>query len=925
MKLKITLALGGLFSLVVFAFYCIDNNSETKIFPLADAPQEAGGGAQARYKWEIMRLADPSTGKIPSGVRTRELEFASMLPKIESPMMNSILTTTINPRGPWNVGGRTRSIAIDITNENIIFAGSVNGGLWRSIDNGVTWNRVSPIGDNPAITSIAQDKRPGHTNIWYYTTGEGTGTSASGAGAFYMGNGAYKSVDGGITWSLLPSTSSGTINTFDNEWDIVWRVVTDPKDTVNDKVYVATYGVIFGSSDGGATWSVELGNISGSSYSYYTDVTITSDGVVYAALDSDGPSKGLWRKDTTGAWANITPASWIGKTYERIVMAVNPSNENEIYFLGHTPNLGKMTKNYKGDPEWNSLLKYTYVSGNGTGSGGTWTDLSVNIPSPGDQLGNFNAQGGYNMVVKVHPADQNIIYIGGTNLYRSTSGFTDSTNTVHIGGYLPNTSIPHYINYPDNHSDQHDVVFYLSDPYKMLQANDGGIYRTLNDTAANVVWQDLNSGFVTGQFYTIAIDHGSTPNDIIIGGLQDNGVWFTNSTNYTQPWTHPGWGDGAFCAIDNGHNYYYMARQEGRTIKAQLDANGNVVAYNRMDPIGASNYLFISPFTLDPNNNNRMYFCAGGKIWRNDSLDQIPLTNVWDSITTGWYQLPVAPIGRNVTAITVCKTPANRVYYGTNGKYVYRIDSAHLANPIQTNITSAQFPTDGNVNCIAVDPNNGNKLLAVFSNYNIYSLFYSDDAGLTWAKVAGNLEASSTGLGNGPSLRWASIVPTPNGNVYLIASSIGLYGTNHLDGLNTIWTNLSPNEIGYTVVDMIDFRTTDGLVAIGTHGSGVFSTYLTDTLTGTISVNPYDFSINTFPNPALLYADVSFSLLAPQHIALEVYSVEGKLVCTLENALLSKGNYKYRLNKGSLPNGVYYVRIRSNTNKGVTKKVLFVN
>src|SRR6185436_11772104 len=138
-----------------------------------------------------------------------------------------------------------------------------------------------------------------------------------------------------------------------------------------------------------------------------------------------------------------------------------------------------------------------------------------------------------------------------------------------------------------------------------------------------VVWQSLNNGYVTGQFYAVAIDHG-TPNDnIAIGGVQDNGTWFTNNLNLTTPWAQPGFGDGSYCAIDNGHNYYYMSRQEGKTAKVQLDANGGVLGFRRMDPIGGSDYLFINPFILDPNNNEVMYMAAGPKIFRNDSLSQI--------------------------------------------------------------------------------------------------------------------------------------------------------------------------------------------------------------------------------------------------------------------------------------------------------------
>jgi hypothetical protein len=311
-------------------------------------------------------------------------------------------------------------------------------------------------------------------------------------------------------------------------------------------------------------------------------------------------------------------------------------------------------------------------------------------------------------------------------------------------------------------------------------------------------------------------------------------------------------------------------------------------------------------------------------LWRNDSLQSIPLTNNWDSIKTGWFKLPIS-INKYITAISVCKTPSNRVYFGTHLKQIYRIDNAHTSNPTLTGITSSLFSSSGYVSCIAVDPNNGDNVMVAFSNYNIYSLFYSNDAGVTWTKVAGNLEEFSNGSGNGPSIRWASIVPTVNGNVYLVGTSVGLYGTNHLNGLSTVWSNLSPNEIGYMVVDMMDYRTSDGLVAIGTHGNGIFSTYLTDTLTATSTINPFDLKINTYPNPVVSFVDISFAMMSSGQTVLEVFDSRGQLVTTLENKFLTRGNYRYRLERKDLSTGVYYIRIQTGDNKSLTKKVLFIN
>ncbi|MBL7898725.1 MAG: hypothetical protein JNJ99_09335, partial [Crocinitomicaceae bacterium] len=164
---------------------------------------------QSRIMYEFMRLRNPQTGEIPADIRNKELAFAETLP------VNMKKSFTWEQRGPVNKGGRTRAIAIDVTNENIWLAAGVTGGIWRSIDAGVSWNKVTSPLQPHSITSLVQDTRPGHENVWYAGTGEHYGiVSASTFEARYSGNGLLKSTDGGISWTELTSTQSNTPQTF---------------------------------------------------------------------------------------------------------------------------------------------------------------------------------------------------------------------------------------------------------------------------------------------------------------------------------------------------------------------------------------------------------------------------------------------------------------------------------------------------------------------------------------------------------------------------------------------------------------------------------------------------------------------------------------------------------------------------------------
>ncbi|MFC1732507.1 WD40/YVTN/BNR-like repeat-containing protein, partial [candidate division KSB1 bacterium] len=546
------------------------------LFSDAGFSQGDGEDPHARMKFEMMRLVDPATGAVPMRMRARELAYAGTLPKDEDFIANiGIKGLTWEWRGPWNLGGRTRGLAIDVTNENILIAGSVSGGVWRSNDGGNSWIKTTTAAQNYGATCIVQDTRPGKTHIWYFSSGEPYGTSASGGSAFYLGNGLYKSTDGGITWNSVSSTVTSSPQTF-SHMDLIWNLALDPSDTINDVIYMATYGRIYRSDNGGNTWTTVLGNTGGSSY--FTDIAVTSGGIVYASLSDDGNSKGIWRSVDGLNWINITSPNW-PPVYDRVVIGISPSYEDDVYFLGVTPGFGQYNALWHDREEWTSLWKYTYISGDGSGNGGKWENRSSSIPHDGNEFDHFNAQGSYNLVIKVKPNDTNVVFIGGTNLYRSDDAFRSDSNTTQIGGYQRGTTLPNYVQYPNQHPDQHGLVFLPSNNNIAFSNSDGGLAKTLNNMADTVEWISLNNGYITSQFYTLAIDQGTPGDKTIVGGLQDNGTYFTNSSNPTSTWTMPSKGDGSYCAIEDGHNMYYFSRQNGKMLKATLDSNGNPTAF----------------------------------------------------------------------------------------------------------------------------------------------------------------------------------------------------------------------------------------------------------------------------------------------------------------------------------------------------------
>ena len=863
-------------------------------------------------KWQTAMLADPATGKIPENIRSKELTFASTLPKQISPENKS--GSFWQNRGPWNVGGRTRAVAIDVTNENTIIIGGACGGLWRSDDAGASWRKITGPQQDFAISCLVQDTRTGKTNVWYAGTGEFLGDNGG-----IEGDGILKSTDGGHTFTKLASTSYDAPQT-NNPFDFINDIAIDESDTGNT-IYVAlgsssSNGNIYKSIDGGTTWTPMYKT---SIFTRNSDVAITKGGIVYFTVGVNGSAGGLFRCADGKTIVKITPVGY-ANYIDRMVIGIDPNDENTVYFLGFTPFSGTLDL---------SLWKYTYVSGNGLGIGGKWQNLSTNIPNWGGYAGQMDPQGGYNRVVKVKPGDSKTVFIGCTNLARSIDAFSTSNNVSWVGGYPVNYTLATFdIDYPNHHPDQHNLVFYPSDPNKMLSTNDGGIFRTNDNTATPIVYSSLNNGYLTTQLYGIAIDHGTPGSNSLIGGMQDNGTYTTTSSDPQTSWNHSFTGDGGYCAIVDGCKEYYLSSQLGWTFHVKLDANGYPYEYKRIDPANADDAWFIEPYVLDPNNQNRMFYLAGDYIWRNDDLTQIPLQNVninYDTlpVKTGWDSLPSTMDTSSVySALAMAHSPSQRLVFGTNDGHLYKMDSAYAINPTVVDIT----PKGGfqksvaYVNCIAINPVNADQMIVVFSNYSVKSLFATEDGGNTWKDISANLEQFPDGTGNGPSCRWASILPLGYRFAYFIGTSTGLYSTDTLKGDSTVWTQQSPDEIGNDIVSMIDTRVSDGYVAIGTYGNGFYTANITypyqisgvDQSGESILTNQ---NLNCYPDPVastgILNLDYANRSFCGNTASVTILNEEGKTISSFDNvSITGVGIRTIPITLPELKPGIYYIRLQ---------------
>ena len=749
--------------------------------------------------FQFERLKDIKTNTMPIKYREKELAFAKNLPSAKSNRLSkggkSITVSNWLSEGPNNQGGRTKAIVTDITNDNILLAAAAAGGIWRSTDKGNSWiNTLSPsLIQN--VTCIVQDTRAGKTDVWYAGTGELQSNTSFG----FLGNGIFKSTNSGLTWTPIVNTQANTPESFSNRFQIVWNIDIDK---VHGLIYAAVAAGIYTSSDEGNNWTLAI-----SGTGNYTSVSVNKNGRAFATI-GNGTNNGVYYSDNGSNWTTITPTFWPSNV-NRIVTDVSQSNPNILYVLANTPGVGQAGANDEGDDGKTSLWKYNVATS-------TWTNLSNNLPTFNAPVSGYTSQYGYDMFIKVKPNDENFVIIGGTNLYRTIDGFTTKlTDANWVGGYATSNDISQYENH---HPDQHALYYLPSNPKVAYSAHDGGISICNDITASTITWTSLNPGYVTTQFWNVALDKATANSNLILGGMQDNGTMIDNSAFSTSSWISVNSGDGTFSAISDGAQYIYTSSQNANIFR--MNKTGN--EWTQVTPADATDFMFVTPFILDPNNTNVMYLLAGNKVWRNSNLTQIP-NFIQSPTTVNWSSLNGSVEGTNATALAMSKSSNNLLYVGDNSGKVYKISNASNMSSSFTNITGASFP-GGYISTIAVDPNNGNNIMVGFSNYSILSLFFSSNGGSTWTEVGGNLEQNTDGTGSGPSVRCVKILPVANGYIYFAATSIGLFSTSNLNGRNTLWELEAPNSIGNTVVETMDIRELDGTVIAGTFGKGLYST-----------------------------------------------------------------------------------------------------
>jgi hypothetical protein len=880
--LTIILASAGIFFLKARS-----NRSPVEKDSITENKEEEMKYIELRAKYDFDMLKDPATGKIPAGIYEQEIAFAKTLPEktygnIASRGEN---LNSYNPAGPNNIGGRTRGLAYDLryngSTNRVIISGGVSGGIMRSADGGQTWTRVSPDNDVHNVSVIVQDPRAGSQDTWYAGTGEPIGNSASELGATYFGFGIFKSTNNGVSWTKLPLNTitdlngspmaAGTLEAFDNAFDYVHKLSVNP---VNGDLYVCGHRRLIRSSDGGATFNVVFGSLTAAAIASngQSDVAITSTGKIIYAFNGGNPDltlRGVWTSPTGNAnsFTRIaggstlgvdSVAGWRANSYvpisgtsnpvqyvpKRILVTLAPSNNNIAYVL-YENGLSNSTDNA---PEAD-MYKLDM-----TGGVNNWTNLSANMPNFGRNnpaTDPFAVQGGYDMTVTVKPNDANFVILGGTSLYRSTDGFASTANTSWIGGYSPSTTSTSLFIYTNSHPDMHNFVFNPSDFNAGISADDGGIQSTADITVGgngNVAWTMIPN-YQTLQYYYVAIDPETGVNDFV-GGAQDNGTQFRDKTgllgtaaidsnNHRRILSGDGTAVG-FSKITGGNQFVYAGFQLGNIRRIVLSSLGATdIRPNGLTPNPGStgDYgEFVTNFRLDPDNTEDLYYVNFNRLFRTTSASTVT-SSTWTELAA--VSVTIDPDGATngfnaIRAMGFSRGPyasSHALYLGTTSGKLFRVDDPRNATTAYVPVNITPTGNTGNIQDIAVNPNNDDEILVAVSSYGVTSIYWTNNAksaAPTWHGAEGNLTL--------PSARSCAIVVKKDASnnpitEYYVGTSVGLYsvvglGTTLLASGSPVWVREGGSVLNYAVVQSLAYRPVDNEMVIGAHGNGMYYTSL---------------------------------------------------------------------------------------------------
>jgi photosystem II stability/assembly factor-like uncharacterized protein len=680
--------------------------------------------------------------------------------------------------GPALMSGRVSDIEGHPTNSRVVYIGTAGGGVWKSQDGGVQFYSI--FDDQPqSIGAVAIDPSDPDNTVWVGTGEVWTRNSVS------VGNGIYRTTDGGKNWSHLGLEKTERIAS----------VEIDPRD--KNTVYVAALGALWGDSedrgvykttDGGKTWTKIL---------YVNATTGCSDlvmdpndpNVLYAAFwefrrtawsfNSGGLNSALYKSTDGGkTWNKIQNGFPQGKL-GRIAVTAAPSNSKILYAVVEAEK---------------SEQKGLYRSDD---AGASWKHLNSDFE--------LTVRPFYFSRIVVDPRDPETVVKAGL----SGSISHDGGKTFKGLGFM--------------HSDIHDIWFDVKDSDRMLVATDGGLYRSLNGGTTMEIIENLP----ICMFYHVSLDNQTPYN--IYGGLQDNGSWFGPSASpggiEARDWESIGMGDGFRVYPHPTNSKIMYSEMQGAEAVWRYDIEKKQTKIVKPFPVQGDPKLrfnWNAAITTSKHAPDRLYMGSQflhrsddmGNNWTKISPDLTTNNPAkQNQVESGGLSADNSGAENHCTIFTIAESPLdqNQIWIGTDdGNVQLTKDGGKTWANLTTNLKGVP----ANTWCYHIEASVFNKgtAYAVFDGHtrndkNVY-VFKTTDFGATWTSI-GTKEIEGFARNIQEDLK--------NPNLLYLGTEFGLYVT--IDGGKS-WSKFT-NGVPAAAVHYIEQHPQTNDLILGTHGRGI--------------------------------------------------------------------------------------------------------
>jgi len=683
--------------------------------------------------------------------------------------------------GPAAGGGRVTALASIPGNPNVIYLGSCSGGVFKTVDNGVSWKAI--FEKYPAsIGAIAL--APSNPNLVWVGTGE-----ANPRNNVMDGHGLYFSSDGGASWRFMGLPEAGQIS----------RILIDPGDP--DTVYVAVLGNIwkpsadrgiFRTIDGGQTWKKVL---------YVNEETGASDLVMQPGNSrvllaglwqfrrypwefiGGGPGSGLWKSTDAGTtWKKVEkdmPEGPLG----RISLAIAPSNGNHVYALIHAKK-GILYESKDLGEKWERVTETRLI----------------------------NVRPWYFSVIAVSPADENKLYFGSFNLVTSIDGGkTFQTNNRRI------------------HPDYHALWIDPKDPERILQGNDGG---ALVSTDGGKSWRPFEN-LPLGQFYQVGI--GSDFPYTICGGLQDNNGWCGASNSLARG----GISNADWYVVTGGDGEWVVPAPSDPHIIYADSQNGNISRFDRKTKLsrnirpylsGASEmspadlkyrFNWTSPIAVSATDANEVYI--GGNVVFKSTDGGLHWTAISPDLTRNDKEKQKAsggPVNLDLSGAETYDTLLSLAISTVDPRVLWAGSDDGLVHVTKdggktwTNVSVKGAPQWARVYQIDASPLDAGTAQLVYDGHMLGNrrpyVYRTTDFGATWTSIAKGLPEDGTAY---------VVRENPNKKGFLVVGTDN--GLHYSTDAGTTWKKMKPEFPNVPVWDSKFVKASHDLV-VASHGRGMY-------------------------------------------------------------------------------------------------------